>query len=55
MPEWIVALFLKSWLVIAVILFLAITIVSFWPGARSRMDRNARIPFMIEDERDGRA
>ncbi len=55
MPEWFVTLVLKSWLVIAVAMFVIITVVSFWPGAGARMDRHARIPFMIEDERDGEA
>jgi cbb3-type cytochrome oxidase subunit 3 len=55
MTEWLFTLFLQSWLVIAVLLFIAIIVLSFSPGARSRMDRHARIPFMIEDERDGEA
>lgn len=55
MPEWIINLVLKGWLVAAFVLFAAIIIVTFLPRTRGQMDRHARIPFLIEEDRDGRA
>jgi len=55
MPEWIITFLLKSWLVAAVLLFLAILALSVRPGARAAMERNANIPFQVKDDQDGRS
>lgn len=54
MPEWIINVAFKGWLVAAFILFAAIIVVTFLPGTRRQMDDNARIPFLEEDV-DGKA
>lgn len=55
MSEWLIMFVLKYWLVAAVLLFLAIIALSFRPGARGAMERNAKIPFQVKDDLDGRA
>ena len=55
MPEWIINVALKGWLVAAFVLFASIIIVTFLPGTRRQMDRNGQIPFLIEEDGDGRA
>lgn len=54
LPHWLISILINGWLVVAVVLFLAIIAVTFRPSARAQMDRNARIPFDVEDEADGR-
>lgn len=49
MSQYIIGLFLNTWLVIAVALFAAIVFAVFRPSARQRMEDNARIPL----EEDG--
>lgn len=55
MPEALLVFALKYWLVAAVLLFLGILAQVFRPGTRAQMDRHARIPFALEEDRDGRA
>ena len=55
MPEWIIVLLLKGWLVAAVVLFALIALWAYLPGSRSRMDRHSRIPFAGGEEADGDA
>ncbi|HWW48423.1 MAG TPA: cbb3-type cytochrome c oxidase subunit 3 [Xanthobacteraceae bacterium] len=53
MSEWLLTLFLKGWLVVSALLFLAILVLTFRPGARNAMESNARIPFAMSDDQDG--
>lgn len=56
MSEKLIVLLLNGWLVAAVVLFLAILVLAFRPGAGAAMRHNAGIPFADEEEeRDGRA
>lgn len=55
MSEALLVFALKYWLVAAVALFLGILWCAFRPGTRAEMERNARIPFAFEEDRDGRA
>jgi cbb3-type cytochrome oxidase subunit 3 len=55
MSEALLVFALKSWLVVAVMLFAAILWSVFRPGARVEMDRRSRIPFASGEDTDGHA
>jgi len=57
MPEWLITLAVKGWLVLAVAFFLMVGFQTFRPSARAEMERRARIPFAADEQEefDGRA
>ncbi len=44
----------QFWVVWMMILFVGIVVWVYWPGRRTEMEDNARIPFRDEEGNDGR-